>query len=826
MPHDDVFVHEPLGSDAAALRRSVAQRLTYTIGKDPITATPRDWQHALAYVVRDRLTEQWMRTMRTIYRTGPKRVYYLSLEYLTGRLLHNSLLNMGLCDAAEQALAGLGLDFDALREIEPDAALGNGGLGRLAACLLDSMATLRLPGYAYGIRYDYGMFYQRIEQGQQVEHPENWLRYGNPWEFARPEVLYPVKFGGRVVDFRDDQGHARHQWIDTDEVMAMAFDTPVPGYRNGTALNLRLWSAKASRDFDLRYFNEGDYIKAVEDKNRSENLARVLYPVDTTVMGRELRLKQQYFFASASLQDILFRFAKQHGDFALLPDKVAIQLNDTHPAIAIAELMRLLVDVHDLDWDSAWALSQRTFGYTNHTLLPEALETWPVELFGRLLPRHLQIVYEINARHLETVRHRFPGDLERLRRLSLIDEQGERRVRMASLACTGSHRVNGVSALHTELLRQQTFADADALWPGRIVNVTNGITPRRWLHQANPALSALVSEALGAGWVTDLERLADLAPLAGDAAFRARFRAVKQANKGRLARLIERHTGLRVPADALYDVQVKRIHEYKRQLLNLLHVIVLYNRMRQAPEASSPPRVCLFAGKAAPSYAVAKQVIRLINDVADVVNNDPVIGDRLRVLFVQNYDVSTAADIIPAADLSEQISLAGTEASGTGNMKLALNGALTIGTLDGANIEIRQRVGAEHFFAFGLDVDGVTRLREGGYRPESVCREDARLQRALDMVCSGYFSPQEPQRYRALIDRLLDGGDRFLVLADFAAYLEAQARVEALWGDPEAWSAAAIRNVAAMGHFSSDRTVREYAREVWGVEPLPVETTG
>ncbi len=820
MPHEDAFAHEPLGCDVAALRRSIAHRLTYTIGKDPITATTRDWQHALAYVVRDRLTEQWMRTMRTIYRTGPKRVYYLSLEYLTGRLLHNSLLNMGLCDVAEQALRDLGLEFDLLRLVEPDAALGNGGLGRLAACLLDSMATLRLPGYAYGIRYDYGMFYQRIEQGQQVEHPENWLRYGNPWEFARPEVLYPVKFGGRVVDFRDDRGRARHQWLDTEEVMAMAYDTPVPGYRNGTVLNLRLWSAKASRDFDLRYFNEGDYIKAVEDKNRSENLARVLYPVDTTSVGRELRLKQQYFFASASLQDILFRFSRQHGDLAQLPDKVAIQLNDTHPAIAIAELMRLLVDVHEHDWDAAWALTRRTFGYTNHTLLPEALETWPVALFERLLPRHLQIIYDINHRHLEEVRHHFPGDIERLRRMSLIDEQGERRVRMAALACVGSHRVNGVSALHTDLLRSQTLADADALWPGRIINVTNGITPRRWLHQANPGLSALVSEALGDGWVTDLERLGELAPLAGDAAFRARFRAVKQANKSRLATLIAEHTGLRVREDALFDVQVKRIHEYKRQLLNLLHVITLYNRLRLAPDDGQVPRVCLFAGKASPSYAVAKQVIRLINDVADVVNNDPAIGDRLRVLFVQNYDVSTAADIIPAADLSEQISLAGTEASGTGNMKLALNGALTIGTLDGANIEIRDRVGAEQFFAFGLDVAGVARLRERAYRPAAIYHEDARLQQALDMVCTGYFSPDEPTRYLGLVDRLLDGGDRFLVLADFAAYLEAQARVDALWHEPEAWSAAAIRNVAAMGHFSSDRTVREYARQVWGVTPL------
>lgn len=821
MPTDDVSNHDQLGCDAAALRRSIVNRLTYTIGKDPITATRRDWLHALAYVIRDRLTEQWMRTMRTIYRTGPKRVYYLSLEYLTGRLLHNSLLNMDLFDAAQEALAGLDLSLDDLREIEPDAALGNGGLGRLAACLLDSMATLRLPGYAYGIRYDYGMFYQRIEQGQQVEHPENWLRYGNPWEFARPEVLYPVKFGGQVVDYRDDSGRARHHWLDTDEVMAMAYDTPVPGYRNGTVLNLRLWSAKASRDFDLRYFNEGDYIKAVEDKNSSENLARVLYPADTTVMGRELRLKQQYFFASASLQDILFRFAKQHGDLATLPDKVAIQLNDTHPAIAIAELMRLLVDRYELDWDAAWALTVRTFGYTNHTLLPEALETWPLALFERLLPRHLQIIYDINFRHLEQVRHHFPGDVDCLRQMSLIDEDGDRRVRMAQLACVGSHRVNGVSVLHSELLRRDTFADVEAMWPNRIINITNGITPRRWLHQANPGLSALISEALGADWVTDLGRLADLAPLAEDSAFRARFRTVKQANKERLAQMIEHRMGLPVQADALFDVQVKRIHEYKRQLLNLLHVITLYNRLRLDETPAPAARVCLFAGKAAPSYAVAKQLIRLINDVADVVNHDPTVGDRLRVVFVQNYDVSTAADIIPAADLSEQISLAGTEASGTGNMKLTLNGALTIGTLDGANIEIREQVGKENFFTFGLDIEGVTQQRSGDYRPAGIYQGDSRLQLALDMVCTGYFSPQEPERYRALVDRLLDGGDRFLVLADFADYIACQQRVETLWREPEAWSRAAIHNVAAMGRFSSDRTVREYAERVWGVEPLP-----
>lgn len=812
--------HPPhtLGRDVGALRRSITNRLTYSLGKDPLTATNRDWYHALAYVVRDRLIERWTETMRGFYLTDTKRVYYLSLEFLIGRLLHNGLLNMDLMTETRRALDELGLDFDTLRQLEPDAALGNGGLGRLAACLLDAMATLRLPGYGYGIRYEYGMFYQRIEDGQQVEHPENWLRYGNPWEFARPEVLYPVKFYGRVIAYRDEQGCERHQWVDCEEVMAMAYDTPIPGFHNDTVNNLRLWSAKASRDFDMQYFNEGNYIKAVEDKNRSENLARVLYPNDTTQMGRELRLKQQYFFASASLQDILFRYRKQHDDFSALPDKVAIQLNDTHPSIAIPELMRLLVDLYHVEWSEAWDLTVRTFAYTNHTLLPEALEEWSVSLLERLLPRHLQLIYEINQRFLEQVRHNHPGDVDRLRRMSLIEEGAMRRVRMAHLAIVGSHRVNGVAKLHTRMMREEAFADFDAHFPGRIINITNGITPRRWLNQANPGLAALITEHLGSGWLTDLHTLGNLAPLAEDARFRRSFRQIKAANKRQLAGLIAERLGLQVDVDSMFDVQVKRIHEYKRQLLNLLHVITLYNRMRRDTGADVVPRTVIFSGKAAPNYVVAKQVIHLINDVAEVVNHDPAIGGRLRVVFIQNYDVSTAADIIPAADLSEQLSTAGMEASGTGNMKLALNGALTIATLDGASIEIRDEVGEENLFAFGLDADASGRLREHGYDPQTVLRGDAQLREVLEMIGQGYFSPHHPGRYRDLIAQLRRA-DPYLVLTDFADYIACQQRVDALYRDPEAWSRQAILNVAGMGRFSIDRTALEYADLVWGVAP-------
>jgi glycogen phosphorylase len=815
----DNFKYDKLGKDRQSLKHSLCNRLIYSMGKDPITATHRDWFHTTAYAVRERLIERWMETMRSYYESDSKRVYYLSLEFLIGRLLANSLLNMGLYEECSEALSEMELDLGRIRELESDAGLGNGGLGRLAACFLDSLATLRLPGYGYGIRYEYGMFHQRIEKGYQVEHPDNWLRYGNPWEFPRPEVLFPVKFGGRVVQFKDEHGHSRFHWVDTEDVMAMAYDTPVPGYDTTTVNNMRLWSAKASRDFNLKYFNEGNYIKAVEEKNESENLSKVLYPDDTTQMGRELRLKQQYFFVCASLEDILRRYNKDHATFDKLPDKVAIQLNDTHPSIAIAELMRVLVDIHNLDWDHAWDITRRTFSYTNHTLMPEALETWPVRLFEAILPRHLQIIYEINHRFLEDVRHCHPGDTELLKRLSIVDENGGRRLRMSHLAIVGSHRVNGVARIHTELMKKTIFAEFDRFFPGKIINITNGITPRRWLHQANPKLSALISSHIGHTWVSNLDELKKLIPLAEDAQFRKQFRLVKRANKERLAEIIKMRLKVEVDPDSLFDVQIKRIHEYKRQLLNVLHVITRYNRIRQGRATDVVPRTVIFSGKAAPGYAMAKLIIKLIHGVGDVVNNDPAIGNLLKVVFIADYSVSNAGKIVPACDLSEQISTAGTEASGTGNMKLSLNGGLTIGTLDGANIEIMEEVGKENIFIFGLTAEEVGELYNRGHKPWEIYAGNGELKQSLDMIAAGYFSPDDHGRFRQIYDMLL-GSDHYLLLADYAAYIACQERVDALYRDPEAWSRCAILNVASMGKFSSDRTIREYAEKVWNVKPV------
>lgn len=810
--------HELPGIDPESIRRSMANILEYRVGKDTYTATQRDWFLVVAYLVRDRMMAQWMRTMRSYYRDDAKRVYYLSMEFLIGRSLYNSLYNLGIYEPVKQALADLGLDLEEIAAMEPEAALGNGGLGRLAACFLDSMATLRLAGYGYGIRYEYGMFRQSIEGGEQVEHPDNWLRYGNPWEFPRPEVIYPVRFNGRVVAYDDEHGRTVQHWVDTDEVIAMAYDMPIPGFRSGTAANLRLWSAKSSRDFDLGYFNEGNYIKAIEAEVRSENISRVLYPDDTTWMGKELRLRQQYFFVCASLQDILYRYQKYHDTFDELPHKVAIQLNDTHPAIAIPELMRVLVDIHGYQWDRAWRIVTGTFAYTNHTLMPEALETWPVELLGKVLPRHLQIIYEINHAFLRDVAHSRPGDVELLRRMSIIDERHGRSVRMAHLAVVGSHRVNGVAHLHTELMKSAVFSDFDRLYPEKFINRTNGVTPRRWLHHINPRLAALISDRIGSGWVTNLERLRGLEPFADDGRFREEFRAIKQHNKERLARMIARNLGIDVRIDSIFDVQVKRIHEYKRQLLNVLHIITLYNRVRRGAE-DEVPRTFILSGKAAPGYTMAKLVIRLINGVADVVNNDPATGDRLRVVFIPNYDVSTASDIIPAADVSEQISTAGTEASGTGNMKLALNGALTVGTLDGANVEIRDAVGGENLFIFGLTVEEVAAPR-GAYTPRVVYEQNPALREVIDMIGGGFFSPEGPEGlFRPLVDNLLEE-DRYLVLADYAGYVECQREVAELYRAPEAWTRKAILNVARMGRFSSDRAVAEYARDIWRAEPV------
>lgn len=803
--------------DKDSIKRALANHMVYTVGKDHYTAKQRDWLHAIAYMVRDRLTERWMETMRSYYRNDCKRVYYLSLEFLIGRSLLNSLLNLDFVEELEQALAELGLDLKEIEELEIDAALGNGGLGRLAACFLDSMATMRIPGTGYGIRYEFGMFRQKIENGYQIEHPDNWLRYGNPWEFPRPEVFYPVKFFGRVVEYTREDGSKGQHWVDTDEVMAMAYDTPIPGYGVPTVNNMRLWSAKSSRDFDLHYFNEGDYIKAVESKTRSENLSKVLYPSDSTLIGRELRLRQQYFFVSASLQDILFRYNKEHNGPEHLPEKVAIQLNDTHPAIAIPEMMRILIDIHHLEWDTAWTITTGTFSYTNHTLLPEALETWPVALFEKTLPRHLQIIYEINRRFLDDIMHRHPGDVELLRRMSIVEEGGERRVRMAHLAIVGSHKVNGVAALHTELLINKIFPDFSHFFPGKFINVTNGITPRLWLNQANPGLAELITSIIGREWITDLRQLKKLNELADNEELLEAFAIVKSRNKERLARLIEERLGITVQPDSLFDVQIKRIHEYKRQLLNLLHCITLYNRIRNGQAEGRPARTVIISGKAAPGYTFAKLIIKLINDVADIINHDPHVEDRLKLVFIPNYDVTTATDIIPAADLSEQISTAGTEASGTGNMKLALNGALTIGTLDGANIEIRNEVGEENIFIFGHTVEDLQQIRSHGYKPLSIYQQDAELREALDMIGSGFFSPDEKDRFKTIVDTLLHHGDSYMVLADYRNYVDTQERVDTLYMDSREWTRRTILNTANMGQFSSDRTIRAYAEKIWGI---------
>ena len=802
-----------------SLKQLVSDHLTYSAGKDKINAKAHDWFVSLSHVARDKVVGELMSTMRSYYDQDVKRVYYFSLEFLMGRALSNSLDNLGLLDMAKQALKALSISPDDVFEAEPDAGLGNGGLGRLAACFLDSMATLGIPGFGYGIRYEYGMFFQRIQNGQQVESPDNWLRYGNPWEFPRPEVIYPVKFYGRVVEYADEKGVLRYHWMDTNDVLAMAYDTPVPGYMTDAVNNMRLWSAKASHDFELSYFNEGNYIKAVEDKNQSENISKVLYPDDSTLMGRELRLKQQYFFVAASLQDILYRFEKYHDNFDHLPEKVAIQLNDTHPSIAIVELMRILVDLKHLDWDRAFSITTRTFAYTNHTLMPEALETWPVELLETVLPRHMQIIYEINHRFLKEVRASYPGDNELLRRISIIDDGPPKKVRMAHLAFVGSHRVNGVAKIHTDLMKETIFSDLERFSPGKIINITNGITPRRWLKQANPALSSLISGKIGPGWTKDLALLKKLIPLSEDGDFRVAFREVKQQNKECLASFIKNTLHLEVPADSLFDVQIKRIHEYKRQLLNVLHVVTRYQEIISSPGEDHQPRTVIFSGKAAPGYQMAKLIIRLINDVGEIVNHDHRVGSRLKVVFIPNYSVSNAEMIIPAADLSEQISTAGTEASGTGNMKLSLNGALTIGTLDGANIEIASEVGEENIFIFGMKAAEILHLKKTGYRPWEHYETQKDLKQAIDLIGSGYFSPDQPTLYKPIVDSLLSA-DPFFLLADYASYRNAQRAVDLAYRDQDRWARSSILNVANMGKFSSDRTILQYANDIWGARRI------
>jgi starch phosphorylase len=806
----------PGSLDEAGVRDAFAERMMYTVAKDQYTATDFDVYQALAYAVRDRLMERWFTTQTAYYLANVKRVYYLSLEFLPGRALVQNIVNLGARDAYTAAMRKVGYDLEALQDQESDAGLGNGGLGRLAACIMDSAATLALPFFAYGIRYEYGIFRQRIEDGFQVEYPDNWLRYGNPWEIPRPDAVFPIRFHGRSDWYTDEGGVARVRWLDTEDLWAMAYDTPVAGYGNQTVNTLRLWAAKSSREFDLQRFNAGEYVKAVEDKTRTENISKILYPPDDQYAGKELRLRQQYFFVSATLQDVLRRFWKR-GPHRIedLPDKVAIQLNDTHPVLAIPELMRLLVDEYRLEWDLAWSMTSRIFAYTNHTVLPEAMERWSADLLGRLLPRHVEIIQEIDRRHRLNVQQR-TGDSGIAERTRIIDEAGQ--VHMARLAFVGSHSVNGVAALHTEILRRGTFADLDRALGGRLNNKTNGITPRRWLLEANAGLAQLITEAIGDGWIRDLDHLERLAPFADDAAFRKQWAASKRTNKVVLEDRIRQACGLDIDPDALLDCQVKRIHEYKRQLLNALHALALYQRLRDG-QGNGIPRTVVFAGKAAPGYAMAKLIIKLIHAVADLVNNDPATREQLRVAFLPNYSVSLAELIFPACELSEQISTAGTEASGTGNMKAALNGALTIGTLDGANVEIREAVGAQNIFIFGLTAEAAASLRASGYSPQSFVDANEDLRQAIETISDGEIHRNNPGLFRPIVEALL-GQDRYLHCADFAAYAACQQRAATVYATPDEWNRMSILNAARMGRFSSDRTVREYARDIWGVTPV------
>ncbi|ESY80427.1 glycogen/starch/alpha-glucan phosphorylase [Mesorhizobium australicum] len=803
--------------DPKTLAEEVLMSLKYRVGKDTTVATQYDWLTATIKVVRDRVVDHWMQATKEAYDQQEKRVYYLSLEFLIGRLMRDAFSNLGLMENMREALSSLGVDLDLIAALEPDAALGNGGLGRLAACFMESMATVDIPAHGYGIRYANGMFRQEIHDGWQVELPETWLDHGNPWEFERRERSFEVGFGGSVESITSKDGRLeRHVWKPREHVLAVAYDTPVAGWRAKRVNTLRLWSGMPIDPIRLDKFNAGDHIGALAESNKADALSRVLYPADSHMAGQELRLRQEYFFSTASLQDILQRHLSQYGDLKSLPDKAAIHLNDTHPAIAVPELMRLLMDVHGMDFDLAWDVTKRTFGYTNHTLLPEALESWPVPLFERLLPRHMQIVYAINAQVLLEARATDQFSDEQISRISLIQENGDRRVRMGNLAFVGSHSINGVSALHTELMKETVFADLHKLYPDRINNKTNGITPRRWLIQCNPGLTALAREAIGDRFMDDIEAIKGLDPLADDTAFREKFAAVKRQNKVRLANLVADRLGIKLDPSALFDIQVKRIHEYKRQLLNILEAIALYDQIRSHPERDWMPRVKFFGGKAAPSYHNAKLIIKLANDVAKVINSDPSVRGLLKVVFVPNYNVSLAEVLMPAADLSEQISTAGMEASGTGNMKFALNGALTIGTLDGANVEIKEHVGDDNIFIFGLTTEEVAERRNNGYNPRGVIEASPELAQAVAAVSSGVFSPDDPNRYRDLINGLYDS-DWFMVAADFDAYAACQREVDAVWRNSPEWYARAIRNVARVGWFSSDRTIRQYAKEIWNV---------
>ncbi|UOA09812.1 glycogen/starch/alpha-glucan phosphorylase [Methylobacter sp. S3L5C] len=808
----------------AALKKAILDHLIYSLGKLPEIATEHSYYKALALTVRDRLQHLWGHSVQT-YFTGAsteKVACYFSAEFLMGPQLGSSLVNLGIEFEIRQAVAELGKDLDDLMALEEEPGLGNGGLGRLAACYLDSLATLERPAIGYGIRYEFGIFDQEIHDGWQVEITDKWLRWGNPWEIAKPDVAYYVNLGGQSESYHDHQGSLRKRWIPHHVVKGVAFDTPVPGYRVNTCNTLRLWSAEACESFDFQAFNTGDYYQAVDDKVISETLTKVLYPNDEPEDGKKLRLAQQYFFVSCSLQDMLNMLELAGLPLEHFPDRFAAQLNDTHPSVAIAELMRILVDERQLAWDSAWSITFRTFGYTNHTLLPEALETWSLPLFGELLPRHLEIIYEINSRFLDEVRRRYPGDDQRVARLSLIDEGGKKRIRMAHLACVGSHAINGVAALHSELLTTSLLKDFYELWPERFSNKTNGVTPRRFMVLANPKLSDLITRSIGDGWITQTNELKKLEAFAEDAVFRQEWRAVKQANKEKLATYLHKQTGIELNPTWLFDIQVKRIHEYKRQHLNVLHIITLYCRLKRNPSLSISPQAFIFGGKAAPGYFLAKRIIKLINAVAEVINNDSDVNKYLRVAFIPNFNVQNGQLIYPAADLSEQISTAGKEASGTGNMKFTLNGALTIGTLDGANIEIREEVGAENFFLFGLTEKEAVKLQCAGYHPATTIEKNPQLAEVIHLIASGHFSHGDTEIFRPLIDNLCQN-DPFLVLADYADYIACQDKVTEAWQDPERWTRMSILNTARAGKFSSDRAIREYCDEIWNVRKVSIK---
>lgn len=799
-----------------SLKNAFLHNRRYSLAKDVYTATDYDNYQSLALAIRDRLIERWILTQQRYHEENCKRVYYFSLEFLPGRLLSNNILNLGMTEESKKAMEELGFNLEDLYEQEVDPGLGNGGLGRLAACFLDSMATLAIPATGYGIRYDYGIFNQKIVNGYQVEFPDEWLSLGNPWEFERPEYMLQVRFYGKTVERMDDSGKFRVDWVDTNDVLAVAYDTPIPGYRNGVVNNLRLWSARSTAEFDLDFFQDGDYIKACENKIVSENISRVLYPSDNVYHGLELRLKQEYFFTSASIQDIIRRFKMHNEDFLAFPDKVAIQLNDTHPAIAIVELMRILIDGEKMDWDKAWDITVRTFAYTNHTIMPEALESWPVPLFKKLLPRHLELIYEINTRFLREVADRYPDDRDRLQRMSLIEEGPEKKIRMSRLCIVGSHSVNGVSRFHTELLKTILFKDFFEFYPHRFNSKTNGITQRRWLGKANPNLAGLISGTIGPEWNTDLTQLKKLLPFVSDSSFREKWRAVKRDNKIQFAEYVRGRTGMIIDPDSIFDVQIKRIHEYKRQVLFAFYLIAQYVRIKNDPGKDVVPRTAIIAGKAAPGYDMAKLIIKFINNIAEVINKDPDVNDKLKVVFLENYGVSLAEKIIPASDLSEQISTAGREASGTGNMKFMLNGGVTIGTWDGANIEIAEEVGPDNIFIFGLKADEIAGLKAAGYDPRKYVRKNILLKEVLRLLREDFFSRNEPRLFRDMCETLLRD-DRFMVFADFEDYVHVQDKVSRAYLDQEEWTKRSIVNTANSGRFSSDRTVAEYAEDIWGL---------